>query len=68
MYAQQGEPSGNEDHLPRKRKCLQAIHLMKWPYPKYIRNAYNSTAKKKKKAKEFNLKMGKWGLPWLSSI
>ena len=35
--------------------------LMKRPHSKYIRKAYNSTAKKKKKkkktAKEFNLKM-----------
>ena len=34
--------------------------LMKRPHSKYIRKAYNSTAKKKKKknnTKEFNLKM-----------
>ena len=31
--------------------------LMKQPHSKYIRKAYNSIAKKKKNAKEFNLKM-----------
>ena len=51
--------------------------LIKQPHYKYIRKAYNSTAKKKNKnkkkkqkknAKEFNLQMGKWGLPWWSSV